>query len=90
MGIGNENSPTSHFNVGININPTSSAFFGKEYLQYVGTIRYSQITDFHGAPSGCDLANVDESSDAPAVGNCFSSRSNVASTNLILAKFGLF
>ena len=30
----------------------------------------TKITDFHGAPSGCDLANVDESSDAPAVGNC--------------------
>ena len=30
----------------------------------------AKITDFHGAPSGCDLANVDESSDAPAVGNC--------------------
>ena len=43
MGIGNENSPTSHFNVGININPTSSAFFGKEYVHYVGTIRYSLI-----------------------------------------------
>ena len=43
MGIGNENSPTSHFNVGININPTSSAFFGKEYVHYVGTIRYSQL-----------------------------------------------